>query len=192
MCSLHFLFYPTLKQCIKQYFLIADRVTINLNHFGSSFYTYQPLVDQSIDYGSSYHLAFAIPALFIFLAFNVLPPIMLICYPIKAFRSCLSRCHLNFVAVYIFINRVHSCYRNGLDDGRDMRSLSVLYLFLRFIAGLSLQFSHLANRYSNVYIDKWFFLGIFFSIISLSMAFIRPYDKAHMNYLDAFLLLLCV
>ena len=98
-------------------------------------------------------------------------------------------CHLNFVAMHIFVDRVHSCYRNGLDGGRVMRSLSGLYFFLRFIVGLSLLLSHLANRYSNVYIDKWFFWGIFFSIISLSMAFIRPYNKAHMNYLDALLLL---
>ena len=169
--------------------LIDDRVTINLNQFGSMFHTYQPLVDQSINYGSSYHLAFAIPALSIFLAFNVLPLIMLTCYPLRAFRSCLSMCHLNFVAMHIFVDRVHSCYRNGLDGGRDMRSLSGFYFFLRFIVGLSLLLSHLANRYSNVHIDKWFFLGIFFSIISLLMAFIRPYNKAHMNYLDALLLL---
>ena len=114
---------------------------------------------------------------------------MLTCYPIRAFRSCLSRCHLNFVAMHIFVDKVHSCYRNGLDGGRDMRSLSGLYFFLQFIVGLSLLLSHLANRYSNVYIDKWFFLGTFFSIISLLMVFIRPYNKAYMNYLDALLLL---
>ena len=95
----------------------------NTNHFGEHTHTYLSLVNHSIGYGSTCHLAFTIPAL---LVFNILPPILLTCYPFKAFRSCLSKFHLNFVAVHIFIDRFHSGYWNGLDGGRDMRSLSGL------------------------------------------------------------------
>ena len=164
-------------------------IMTHINQFGGYYHTYQPLVDRSINYGSLYHLAFAVPALLIFMVFNVLPPLMLTCYPIKVFRSCLSKCHLNFVAMHTFIDKVHGCYRNGLDGGRDMRSFSGLYFFLRLLMWLPILISHLTNRYSNVYIDKWIFLGFFFCITSLSMTYIRPYNKAYMNYLDALLLL---
>ena len=169
--------------------LILYRVTKNINQFGGYFHTHQPLVDQSIKYGSLCHLTITIPALLLFLLFNILPPIVLTCYPFKAFRSCLSKCHLNFVAVNIFIDRVHSCYRNGLDGGRDMRSLSGLYFFVRLMFWFPLQLTHLLNNYSNIYTNKWFISGIFLCILSLSTAFIRPYTKAHMTYLDALLLL---
>ena len=171
--------------------LLAYHVTTHIRQFGGYYHTCQPLVDQSINYGSSNHLSFAIPALIIFLVFNVLPPLMLICYPIKVFRSCLSKCHLNFVFMHTFIDKVHCCYRNGLDGGRDMRSFSGLYFFPRYSAYLPILISPLINTqsHSKVYIDKWIFLGTFFCIISLSMTYIRPHKKAYMNYMDALLLL---
>ena len=131
MYSLHFFILSYCKIMYQTIFLMIDRVMTHTNQFGEYTHTYKLLVDQSIDFGSAYHLAFAIPALLIFLVFNVLPPIILACYPIKAFRSCLSRCRLNFVALHIFIDRFHSCYRNGLDGGRDTRSFSGLYFVLR-------------------------------------------------------------
>ena len=169
--------------------LLAFRVTTHIRQFGGYYYTRQPLVDQSINYGSSNHLSFVIPALIIFLVFNILPPLMLICYPNKAFRSCLSKFHLNFVAMHTFIDKVHCCYRNGLDGGRDMRSFSGVYFFLRFLMFLPAIVSSLANAFSNMHIDKQILLGIFLCIISLSMTYIRPYNKVYMNYLDALLLL---
>ena len=169
--------------------LILLRVMTNINQFGEHAYKYLPLVDQSINYGSTCHLAFAIPALIVFIVFNILPPLVPTCYPFKRFRSYLSKFHLNFIAMHIFIDRVHSCYRNGLDGGRDMRSFSGLYFFLRFILWMPSQLSNLLASYFKVHTNLWFISGILFSVISLSMAFIKPYNKVHMNYFDALLLL---
>ena len=77
--------------------------------------------DQSIPCGSSEHLAFAIPAVFIF---NILPTFLLLLYPIGMFRVCLSKCRLDGIALGIFVERFYSCYRDGLDGGRDMRSFA--------------------------------------------------------------------
>ena len=169
--------------------LTISRVTINIDQFGRYIHTYQPLVDLSVNYGSLCHLTITIPVLLFSLVFNILPPIVLACYPFQVFRSCLSKCHLNFVAVNIFIDRVHSCYRNGLDGGRDMRSFSGLYFFLRFMFWLPSNLTRLLNTYSNTNTNRWFLSGILFCILSLSIAFFRPYNKPYMNYMDALLLL---
>ena len=142
----------------------------------------QCLVDQSILYGSKYHLSFAIPAVLISLVFNVLPLLLLILYPTKAFRSCLSKLRLNSIALKIFIEKIQGCYRIGLDGGRDMRSFSGLYFILRSVPLLIV-----ALLKSN-YLAQWYYCGTLFFITTLTIAFTKPYRKAYMNYLDALLL----
>ena len=75
------------------------------------------VVDLNVQVGSKEHLVFMIPAAMIFLVYNILPPLLLIFHPFKAFRTCLSRCHLDIIAVNIFVEKLNSCYRNGLDGG---------------------------------------------------------------------------
>ena len=70
-----------------------------------------------------------------------------------------------------------------------MRSFSGIYFFLRFLTFIPTIVSSIANTYSNVYVDKQILLGILFCMISLSMTYIRPYNKVYMNYLDALLIL---
>ena len=113
--------------------LIGYNKIVNIDKSGQQFLTYQCLMDQSVLYGSKYHLSFATPAVFISLVFNILPPLLLIVYPIRAFRSCLSRLCLNSIALNIFTEKIQGCYRNGLDGDRDMRSFSGLYFFLRIV-----------------------------------------------------------
>ena len=113
--------------------LISYDIITNINELGQYFISHQCVVDQSISYGSTYHLLFAIPSLFIFLIFTILLPLLLILYSIRAFQSCLSRRHLNSIAINIFIEKIHGCYRNGLDGGQDMRSFSGLYFFLPYL-----------------------------------------------------------
>ena len=62
------------------------------------------LVDLNIVVGSANHLILVIPAALFIFTFVILPPLVLTLYPVKAFRSCLSKCHLNFIAVDIFVD----------------------------------------------------------------------------------------
>ena len=155
---------------------------INIDKSGQHFVTYQCLVDQSVLYGSKYHLLFAIPAVMISLVFNVLPLLLLILYPTKAFRSCLSKFHLNSIVLNIFIEKIQGCYRNGLDGGRDMRNFSGLYFFLRIVPFL------ITALLINNSFAQWYYYGTLFFITTLTIAFAKPYRKTYMNYLDAFLL----
>ncbi len=90
-------------------------------------------IDLGIKFGSTQHLIFAVPSIFVFLIFCVLPTIMLIIYPFKVIRRCLARCKLDTIALKIFVEKYQGCYRDTLDGGRDMRSLSGLYFFVRVL-----------------------------------------------------------
>ena len=57
--------------------------------------------------------------------------LLLVLYPIKKFRICMSKCKLDRLSVTAFVEKFHGCYKDGLDGGRDMRSFSGLYI-LRF------------------------------------------------------------
>ena len=89
------------------------------------------IADYSVTFGSTNHLIFAIPAAILFSIYIILLPVLLTFYPFKLFGSCLSKCRLDFISVNLIVDKVHNCYRNGLDGGRDLRSFSGLYFFLR-------------------------------------------------------------
>ena len=153
----------------------------HINESGRHLTTYHPEVDLSITY--NYLIICAIPVVVISLIFNILPTLLLILYPTKAFRSCLLKCHLNFIVIHIFVEKLYGCYRNGLDGRRDMRSFSGLYFLLILIAcivsALCRNFLHLAATMT---------LGTLYFTTTLTVAIVMPYKKVYMNYLDILLL----
>ena len=97
--------------------LAAYDEIMNIDASGEQFTSYTCLVDQNISYGGKYHLLFVIPAGFVTLVFNILPPLLLTFYPIKTFRLCLSKCRMDSIGLCTFADKIHGCYRNGLDGG---------------------------------------------------------------------------
>ena len=149
------------------------------------------IADYSVTFGSRNHLLFAIPAAILFSIYIIFLPVLLTFYPLKLFKSCLSKCRLNFISVNIFVEKVHKCYRDGLDGGRDLRSFSGLYFFLRIALYLLGPLSDsLLKINNNIWMTDaiWFPTGTVFMITALTVALIKPYQKNYMNYLDALLL----
>ena len=184
-----FFFLTYSKILCQTLLLIISKSIRHIEPSGRSFLTYVSTVDHSVDYGSLYHLAFAIPGVLILLIFNILPPLLLILYPIRAFRSCLSKCHLNFIVIHTFLDKVYGCYRNGLDGRRDMRSFSGLYFLLGIIAFFIVALSRAMSSY--LFINRWFANGTVFFITTLAITIAKPYKKAYMNHLDTLLLSNC-
>ena len=183
-------FFLTYSKILSQtLLLISSKPIKNVEPSGKSFLTYVSEVDQSVAYGGMYHLSFAIPGIFISIIFNILPLLLLILYPIRAFRSCLSKCHLNSIILHTFLDKVYACYRNSLDGGRDMRNFSGLYFLLGIIAYFTAILSHTMSSY--LFISRWFAMGTVFFVITLAMTIAKPYRKAYMNHLDALLLSYC-
>ena len=122
----------------------------------------------------------SIPACLV-ICLSSLPVLLLTLYPVKPFRICLSKWKLDLTAVNIFVEKFHSCYRDGLDGGRDMRSFSGLYFFLRVIVCL--------YCFTLKYLSMWSFEALLFAATAVLIAFIKPYKKVYMNVIDALLLL---
>ena len=172
--------------------LMCHQPVKRYDEFGNFYDTKQrTIADYSVTYGSKNHLIFAVPAVVLFSIYTILLPVLLTFYPFKLFRSCLSKCHLDFISVNIFVEKVQNCYRNGLDGGRDLRSFSGLYFLLKIAAFLvGLMCDRLLKSNNNIWMTDalWFPVGTVFMITSLTVALIKPYQKNYMNYLDALLL----
>ena len=166
--------------------LLSRDETININQSGQYFTSYQCVADQSISYRSTYHLLFAIPSVFVFFICNILPPLLLVLYPIRTFQSCLSKCHLNSIALNIFTEKIYGCYRNGLHGGRDMRCISGLYFILRIMPFMIELIIRPVSKYHTF--AHWYFSGTLFFITVLTVALVKPYKKVYMNYSDTLIL----
>ena len=141
--------------------------------------------DPSVPCNSPEHIGLAVLAAVILCLFNILPALLLVLYPIKAFRVCLFKCKLDRLAIATFVNKFHGCYRDGLDGGRDMRSLSGLYFFIRILL------SYVYWIFLPFLPKSWLSYAIFYTAIAFLICYLKPYKNAYMNILDvAFLIIL--
>ena len=141
-------------------------------------------IDLNFLYYSKSYISIAVISAMLYLVYILLPPLLLILYPIRMFRSCLSKCRFNSLTITIFTDKIQSCYRNGLDGGRDMRSFSAFYFYLRLLLHTVLvNFGKIILKE-----NEWTSLGVTYSLSALIVALIRPYQKTYMNICDSLLL----
>jgi hypothetical protein len=153
-------------------------------------------LDPSIDFFGTEHLPFAILALIILIAFVILPALLLALFPFKAFRSLLSKIKLfnhREAAFNLFVETFYSCYRDGLNGGKDMRGLASFYFFLRFILlslhQSTLEFFGLSGRGTgDAEIAAQFLQAVLIATAAIFIGIVRPYKEAYMNILDTLLL----
>ena len=89
--------------------------------------------DPTIKYHSAEYLTSEISSSIINQSVLLLPIILLALYPIRAIRSLLFKSHFisrHMGAINMFLDKFYSCYKDGLDGGRDMRSFASLYFFV--------------------------------------------------------------
>ena len=141
------------------------------------------LVDATVQFLSKEHLPFAIVS-FLILAFTFLPPLLLIIYPAcKIFNRCPNRCHKRRChALHIFVEAFQGCYKDGVTGGWDLRSMSGVYLLLRFV--LVLLNYHMVDQIG------WSLRALTFLSLSILILIVQPYKKCYMNVVDSLLLAL--
>ena len=138
--------------------------------------TTQSYTDPSVNFISKEHLPFAAISIALFL-FTLLPPVMLLAlYPYQRCRSLLFKFlpKRSIGSLNIFVEKFHSCYRDGLDGGRDMRSLASLY-FIVLLLGYILH-----SVGPTVFLATALFGGC-----SLFIANVQPYKKKYMSVIDS-------
>ena len=173
------------KLLFQSLMLVYTHPVVEIDPVGKPYVAYHSLFSPTILHGEMRYLALIIPSILVFFMFNFLPPLLLTFYPIRAFQLCLSKCRLNLIAINVFVEKIHVCYRNGLDGRRDMRSFSGLYFFLRMVAFLVMCLSRALGRH---HVSQWYSVSILLLITTIAMALAKPYRKAYMNYLDILLL----
>ena len=140
-------------------------------------------IDPSFGYFSKEHAIFALFAILILIGPVLVPVLILTFYPVKAFRSlldCLKISGRSRVALNQFVEKFHSCYRDGLKSNRDMRSFVVLPFILRSLVFLGIVFQD--------QVLFWFFYFLLFGGACLLVSLVRPYKKNYMNVIDSLIL----
>ena len=143
-----------------------------------------PAVDPSVRYLSGEHIIFMLIASIIFVVIVLLPAFLLALYPVRKFRSLLFQCRLgghSKAAINIFVEKFYSCYRDGLDGGRDMRSFASLYFFIRIAGFFGIALLPTMSL-------GWLFQVFLFGGCSFLIMLTRPYKKAYMNITDSLFL----
>ena len=144
-------------------------------------------IDPSISYISGEHIPFFLLAIFVLIGPVLMSALLLTLYPMKAFRSLLFKCCIgghSKAALNIFVEKYHSCYRDGLDGGRDMRSFAGLYFLIRAL-GVAITALLPPYEYGDT---TWLFEAVLFGGSGLLIAVIRPYKRAYMNAIDSLVL----
>ena len=111
--------------------------------------------------------------------FSIIPIMILILYPFKIFKTCLLKCKLNRLALNGFIEKFHSCYKDGSTGGKDMRSVSGLYFVLRHLIFL--------RHFLFSEISYWYYQDYLFMVVAVLIGYLKPYKESYMNFFDTFL-----
>ena len=137
--------------------------------------TIQYYTEPSVNFSKEY-LPFAALSIALFL-FAVFPPVLLLTlYPFLWFRSLLFKClpKQSIGPLNIFVEKFNNCYRDGLDGGRDMRSLASLYFIILLLAYV------LRSVGATV-----FSLTALYGGCSLFIANVQPHKKRYMSVIDS-------
>ena len=141
--------------------------------------TIHSFVDSTTNYASGANIAAVVVSSGIVL-FAYLPPVFIIAlYPIRTFRNLMLKCyHRRFICTLnFFVEKYYSCYKDGLDGGKDMRSFASAYFFINTLA-------YIVGYISHSYLS----LAIIAGGYGLMIAIVQPYKKRYMTVIDSLLL----
>ena len=126
---------------------------------------------------------FAAISVLFFCILNLLPTFLLILYPFRFFQALL--CRPVQIPFERFVRKFNSCYKDGQDGGKDMRSFAGLYFIVRLVLFMSSGIGAMLLISKN---DPFLSRNIIITTTALLIALCRPYRKTYMNVLDTLLL----
>jgi hypothetical protein len=123
-------------------------------------------------------------ALSIIAVFIVLPPLVLLLYPMRFFRACIKCMGFRrWDILHLVMDIFQGWFKDGTENHVDYRSFSALYLLLRILFALVSIAIVLNIIFSRYY---WSFIGIFHVFLGTLFLTTKPYKKKWMNHTDGF------
>ena len=135
--------------------------------------------DPTVECYTQEHAIFAALAGCVLVVFVLLPIVLLILYPTRLFRKCVTCCgSRRWSALHIFVESFQGQYKDGTSGTHDFRMVSASFLVLRILIVAAFT----RDRYY-----RGFILGIqcgFFICASCIHAITRPYKTTYQNNVD--------
>ena len=141
----------------------------------------------NIRYLSSEHAPFFTMAMLVMGIFVLLPPLLLLVYPLKLVEKIMARLghHGEFFKfrsrMHLFLDTFQGCFKDGTNGTRDCRYFAGLYFILRTVLFTTFAFS-------GIWFQQYIVQQLVCTIAILLFAIIRPYKKDFYNNLDAVML----
>lgn len=137
---------------------------------------YRQALNPTVNFLSKRHILEVTVSIIVFLTVVLLPVLLLALYPVRAFRALLFKFCRRMASVNFFVEKFYSCYRDGLDGGRDMRSLASLYFLIIPISFVLW-----------IIFTSYYALAIVFLACSFLNLIVQPYKERYMAITDAVL-----
>ena len=137
--------------------------------------------DSTVECHTQEYYMFSAIAYCVLVIFIVCPTILLIVYPTRLFRSCVSCCRFHsWHALYMFVESFQRQYKDGTNGTRDFRMVSASFLILLFL------FLNLHRLLLHTSLLQ----GAFIAGATCIHAITRPYKLSFMNNVDIVILFL--
>ena len=141
--------------------------------------------DPTVECHTLQYSIFAAIASCVLVIFIICPTILLILYPTRLFRKCVSCCGFRrWHTLHVFMESFQGQYKDGTNGTRDFRMVSASFLILRIlILALFLNHHRLPSHTSQIQ-------GVLLACATCFHAITKPYKFNFMNNVDIAILLL--
>ena len=141
--------------------------------------------DSTVECHTQEYTILSVIASCVLVIFIVCPTILLILYPTRLFRKCVSCCNFRrWHALHMFMESFEGQYKDATNGTRDFRMVSASFLILRIlILALFVNHHRLPARTSEME-------GVFVACASSIHAITKPYKLNFMNNVDIVILFL--
>ena len=138
--------------------------------------------DQTVECQTLEYSIFEAVAIFVLVTFILFPTVLLILYPTRLFRWCLSCCGFRrWHALHMFVGSFQGQYKDGTNGTYDFRMVSVSFLIIRILV----IFTFLNRNYHTWSLS--FQIALFASVTCIYVI-IRPYKFNYMTTVDILIL----
>ena len=157
--------------------LYPFHISCNYGNFPTKFVLYY---DPTVEFHTLEYFIFAAIAAGVLLLFIISPTILLIVYPTRLFRRCVSCCGFRrWHTLHMFIESFQGQYKDGTNGTRDFRMVSASFFILRILI-LATFLNHRLGFLAR---------GLQCALLVCAMCFyavMRPYKQNYFNTVDFF------